>query len=145
MVINFGIEIVYIDYLQLITVEDSMRKAPRHEQIAYVSRSLKALARELNIPVVALAQLNRDIETRGEDSRPRLSDLKDSGSIEQDADLVLFIHKAKTSDFNNENEDTSEVREIIVGKNRMGPTGIVNMVFKKNYTRFEMLKKEEMI
>ena len=112
MVMNFGIEIIFIDYLQLITVEDSLKKTPRHEQIAYVSRSLKALARELNIPVVAIAQLNRDIETRGEESRPRLSDLKDSGSIEQDADLILFIHKTKTSDFLNENEDNfSELRK----------------------------------
>jgi len=145
MVLDFGIEIVFIDYLQLVTVDDSMRRSPRHEQIAYVSRSLKALARELNIPVVALAQLNRDIEARGEEARPRLSDLKDSGSIEQDADLILFISKAKTNSEYAENEDTnSELREIIIGKNRMGPTGLINMVFKKNYTRFELLKKEEM-
>ena len=145
MIKDYSIEILYIDYLQLITVEDSMRKSPRHEQIAYVSRSLKGLARQLNIPIVALAQLNRDIETRGEDSRPRLSDLKDSGSIEQDADLVIFIHKTKTGDaYQNYNED-AEPRELIIGKNRMGPTALISMVFKKNLTRFELLKKEEMV
>lgn len=141
MVKDFNIDILLIDYLQLITVEETMRKSPRHEQIAYVSRSLKGLARQLDIPVIALAQLNRDIESRGEDSRPRLSDLKDSGSIEQDADLVIFIHKPKTSDAYDSN-DNVERREIIIGKNRNGPTDLIQMVFKKSYTRFELLKKE---
>ena len=145
MVKDYSIDIVFIDYLQLITVEESMRKSPRHEQIAYVSRSLKGLARQLNIPVVALAQLNRDIESRGEDSKPRLSDLKDSGSIEQDADLIIFIHKLKTSEEYQSSRDGSELREVIIGKNRMGPTGQVNMVFVKNFTRFELLKKEDLI
>lgn len=145
MVKDYSIDIVFIDYLQLITVEDSMRKSPRHEQIAYVSRSLKGLARQLNIPVVALAQLNRDIESRGEDSRPRLSDLKDSGSIEQDSDLIIFIHKLKTSEDYHTYGENSELREVIIGKNRMGPTGLINMVFVKNFTRFELLKKEDII
>lgn len=145
MVKDYDIEILFIDYLQLITVEDSMRKSPRHEQIAYVSRSLKGLARQLNIPVVALAQLNRDIESRGDESKPRLSDLKDSGSIEQDADLIIFIHKAKTSEDYQEHGDNTDLREIIIGKNRMGPTGSTNMVFIKNYTRFELLKREDLV
>jgi replicative DNA helicase len=144
MVKDFNIEVIFIDYIQLITVEDSMQRSPRHEQIAYVSRSLKALARQLNIPVVALAQLNRDIESRGEDSRPRLSDLKDSGSIEQDADLILFIHKGKVSDAYETYNEATEQREIIIGKNRMGPTGMVNMVFNKKFTRFEILKKDDL-
>jgi len=122
-----------------------MRKSPRHEQIAYVSRSLKGLARQLNIPVIALAQLNRDIESRGDDSRPRLSDLKDSGSIEQDSDLIIFIHKAKTSEEYHNFGENSELREILIGKNRMGPTGVINMVFVKNFTRFELLKKEDLV
>jgi replicative DNA helicase len=142
MVKEFSIDILMIDYLQLVTVEDAMKKAPRHEQIAYVSRSLKGLARQLNIPVIALAQLDRDIESRGEDSRPRLSDLKDSGSIEQDADLIVFIHKGKTSDAYHEYGKDIEPREIIIGKNRAGPTGIVNMIFKKNFTRFELMTKD---
>ena len=141
---DYSIDALFVDYLQLITVEESMRRSPRHEQIAYVSRSLKGLARQLNIPVIALAQLNRDIEARGEDSRPRLSDLKDSGSIEQDADLVIFIHKAKTSDAYQNYGSDAEVKEIIIGKNRMGPTGLVNMVFKKNITKFELFKKEDL-
>ncbi len=145
MVKDFSIDAIYIDYLQLITVEDSMRKSPRHEQIAYVSRSLKGLARQLNIPVIALAQLNRDIESRGDDSRPRLSDLKDSGSIEQDSDLIIFIHKAKTSEEYHNFGENSELREILIGKNRMGPTGVINMVFVKNFTRFELLKKEDLV
>jgi len=142
MVKEYSINLLLIDYLQLITVDDAMKKSPRHEQIAYVSRSLKGLARQLNIPVVALAQLNRDIESRGEESRPRLSDLKDSGSIEQDADLIIFIHKGKTSEAYNDFGNDVEQREIIIGKNRSGPTGLVNMIFKKNYTRFELLTKD---
>ena len=140
---EYNIELLLIDYLQLVTVEESMRKSPRHEQIAYVSRSLKGLARQLDIPIIALAQLNRDIESRGDDSRPRLSDLKDSGSIEQDADLIVFIHKGKANEAYHDYGDNADLREIIIGKNRMGPTGIINMVFKKNITRFELLKKEE--
>ncbi|MBN2546952.1 MAG: replicative DNA helicase [Spirochaetes bacterium] len=140
---DFGVEIIFIDYLQLITLDETMAKIPRHEQIAYVSRSLKALARQLDIPIVALAQLNRDIETRGEDSRPRLSDLKDSGSIEQDSDLILFIHKGQKSQAIDDYGELAEPREILIGKNRNGPTGAVKMIFHKPYTRFELLKKEE--
>ena len=143
MIKDYNVEIIFIDYLQLLTVEESMRKSPRHEQIAYVSRSLKALSRQLDVPIIALAQLNREIEYRGDDSRPKLSDLKDSGSIEQDADLILFIHRPKAGEAFN-NNDLTEPREIIVGKNRNGPTGIISMVFQKNFTRFELLKKESM-
>ncbi|OHD10868.1 MAG: replicative DNA helicase [Spirochaetes bacterium GWD1_27_9] len=143
---DYDIDLLLIDYLQLVTVGDEMGKnTPRHEQIAYVSRSLKGLARDLNIPVIALAQLNRNLEARGEESRPRLSDLKDSGSIEQDADLILFIHKVETKgqESPEANKDIqSEVREIIIGKNRNGPTDIIKLLFMRNYTRFQNMTKE---
>ncbi|MCG8572446.1 MAG: replicative DNA helicase [Spirochaetes bacterium] len=136
---DYDIDMLMIDYLQLITVGDEMGKnTPRHEQIGYVSRSLKGLARELDVPVIALAQLNRNVESRGDESRPRLSDLKDSGSIEQDADVILFIHN-KSSEENKSQE--TDVREVIIGKNRNGPTDIIKMVFLKNYTRFQLMTK----
>jgi replicative DNA helicase len=140
MVKDYNVDLIIIDYLQIITVEESMNRNPRHEQIGYISRSLKGLARELNMPVIVLAQLNREIESRSDDSGPKLSDLKDSGSIEQDADLILFIHK-KTVVEENQPYDT-DIRQLIIGKNRFGPTGKIDMVFKKSYTRFEQLSKE---
>lgn len=136
---DYGVEIIFIDYLQLLSVDNNTKKQPRHEQIAYISRSLKGLARSLDIPIVALAQLNREIENRGENSRPRLSDLKDSGSIEQDADIIFFIHKPKNDNFSS----LIEPREIIIGKNRSGPIGILNFIFMKNFTRFEVMRKEK--
>ena len=150
---DYDLDIIIIDYLQLITVGDELgRNQPRHEQIAHVSRSLKSLARQLDIPVIALAQLNRNVESRGDDSRPRLSDLKDSGSIEQDADVILFIHgntdKKAASDNNNNNDSNQrsnflcEPRELIIGKNRNGPTDTVKLVFLKEFTRFESISKE---
>lgn len=141
---DYDIDMILIDYLQLVTVGDEMGKsAPRHEQIAYISRSLKGLARDLNVPVIALAQLNRGLENRGDDSKPRLSDLKDSGSIEQDADVIIFIHK----EMQQQKEDTPQNkdidnREIIIGKNRNGPTDTIKMVFLRNYTRFQSITKE---
>jgi replicative DNA helicase len=140
---DYEIDMLIIDYLQLITVGDEVGKnVPRHEQIAYVSRSLKGLARQLNIPIIALAQLNRNLESRGDDSKPRLSDLKDSGSIEQDADVILFIHKSENPQGEANKDNTSDVREIIIGKNRNGPTDTVRMVFLRNFTRFQSLTKE---
>ncbi len=147
MMRDYKLDMIIIDYLGLITVGDEAgRNLPRHEQIAYVSRSLKSLARQLEIPIIALAQLNRNVESRGEDARPKLSDLKDSGSIEQDADVILFIHgkgidSKQPGDDENRSYDVDQ-RELIIGKNRNGPTDIVKVVFLKSFTRFESYTKD---
>ncbi len=106
----------------------------RQEQIAKISRRLKQLARELNVPVIALSQLNRGVENR-EDRRPRMADLRESGAIEQDADLVLLLHRPEYYDPN----DQPGVAELIIAKNRSGATGSVKFAFLKNLTRFENL------
>ena len=122
--------IVIIDYLQLI--EPDEKGAPREQQIAQISRRLKFLAKELKVPVVALAQLNRGVELR-EDKRPRLADLRESGAIEQDADMVMFLHRPDAYD----PEDRPGEAEIIVAKHRSGPTGLIRLTWRKEYMRFE--------
>ncbi|MDQ3242488.1 MAG: replicative DNA helicase, partial [Gemmatimonadota bacterium] len=112
----------------------------RQQEISYISRSLKSLARELRVPVVALSQLSRAPEQRtGENKRPQLSDLRESGAIEQDADLVMFIYRQEMYDGPTDKDGNSlEGRaEVIVGKQRNGPTGLVNLFFNKTFTRFE--------
>jgi replicative DNA helicase len=125
-----GIRLVVIDYLQLIDPEN--RRDPRQEQVAQISRRLKFLARELKIPVVALAQVNRSSEDR-QDHRPRLSDLRESGSIEQDADTVLMLHRPGKSDSAVEDNTI----EILVAKQRNGPTGDITLSYIKQFMRFE--------
>ncbi|WZP00479.1 replicative DNA helicase [Isosphaeraceae bacterium EP7] len=127
---NLGL--VVIDYIQLVDAEES--RDSRQEQIAKISRRLKQLARELNIPVIALSQLNRGVENR-EDRRPRMADLRESGAIEQDADLVLLLHRPDYYDPN----DKPNQAELIVAKNRSGATGSVDLQFAKNITRFQPL------
>ncbi|MCA9082900.1 MAG: replicative DNA helicase [Planctomycetaceae bacterium] len=122
--------IIIIDYLQL--VEPDEKNAPREQQIAGISRRLKFLAKELRVPVVALAQLNRGVELR-EDKRPRLADLRESGAIEQDADMVMFLHRPDAYD----PEDRPGEAEVIVAKHRSGPTGIVKLTWRKQFMRFE--------
>jgi replicative DNA helicase len=122
--------LIVIDYLQLIEPED--RRAPREQQIAQITRRLKQLSKELNIPVIALAQLNRGVELR-EEKRPRLADLRESGAIEQDADLVLFLHRPDAYD----PVDRPGEAELIVAKHRSGPTGIVTLTWRKEFMRFE--------
>lgn len=125
-----------VDYLQLI--RGATRAESRQEEISLISRSLKALARELETPVVALSQLSRAPEQRGGDRRPQLSDLRDSGAIEQDADLVMFIYRAEMYAALLEREDTQEgVAELILAKHRNGPTGTMKLAFHKQYTRFD--------
>lgn len=122
--------VIIIDYLQLI--EPDEKNAPREQQIAQISRRLKFLAKELKVPVIALAQLNRGVELR-EDKRPRLADLRESGAIEQDADMVMFLHRPDAYD----PEDRPGEAEIIVAKHRSGPTGLVRLTWRKEYMRFE--------
>ena len=123
------IDIIFIDYIQLL-------HAPNHEsrqqEISYISRSLKALAKELNIPVVALSQLSRAVESRT-DHRPIMSDLRESGAIEQDADVVLFVYRKYVY---SKNEEDEGLGEIIVSKHRNGPTGLVKVTFVDKYARF---------
>ena len=132
------IGMIVVDYLQLMTGPTNQES--RQQEISYISRSLKSLARELKVPVLALSQLSRAPEQRtGENKRPQLSDLRESGAIEQDADLVMFIYRQEMYDGPVDKDGNSlEGRaEIIVGKQRNGPTGFVNLYFNKTYTRFE--------
>ena len=133
-----GLGMVIVDYLQLMKVGKTYDR--RDLQIGEISRLLKILAKELNVPVIALSQLNRKLEERG-DKRPLLSDLRDSGAIEQDADVVMFIYRDEVynKDENNPNRGTAE---IIVAKQRNGPTGRALLSFMNGYTRFEDLAKE---
>ncbi len=134
-----NIGIIVIDYLQL--MQGPANSESREREISHISRSLKSLAKELNIPVIALAQLNRAVETRT-DKRPQLSDLRESGSIEQDADVVLFLNRPEyygIKTFPDDATPTEGVAEVIIGKQRNGPTGEVRLAFVKEYARFENL------
>jgi replicative DNA helicase len=124
--------LVIIDYLQLIASE-SRRKENRNEEVAEISRMLKGVAREFGVPVIALSQLSRDVEKRGEGKRPLLSDLRDSGAIEQDADIVAFLYRKSYQNLDSEDNTA----ELAVQKNRNGPTGAVNLVFYREFSRFE--------
>jgi replicative DNA helicase len=137
-----GLDLVVIDYLQLMSATlpsaGGKRYENRTQEVSAISRGLKALAKELNVPVVALSQLSRASERRGEDKRPFLSDLRESGSIEQDADVVAFIHREAYYNRSEElSEDEKADSEIIVAKQRNGPTGTVHLYFVSRYTRFE--------
>jgi len=129
MVSKFDVKIIFIDYLGLITFED--KRIPRHEQMAEVSRSLKALARELDIPIIALSQVGRQTEGKA----PGLADLRESGAIEQDADMVMFLHRDRGID-NNEGPPDNIETELIIAKQRNGPVGVVKMAFIPHFTKF---------
>jgi replicative DNA helicase len=133
------IRMVVVDYLQLMRSPEHAEN--RVQEISDISRSLKALARELEIPVVALSQLSRASEQRGGERKPILSDLRDSGAIEQDADLVIFIHRAEYYD--REDESKRGLAEIMLSKNRNGPTGDVQLRFSREYTRFDNFSARE--
>jgi replicative DNA helicase len=130
------IEIIFVDYLGLIGSENVNQ--PRYEQISEISRHLKSLARELEIPVVVLCQLRREAEKE----RPNLSDLRDSGSIEQDADVVLFLHRDFKKQSEPVNEDEGIPTDLIIAKQRNGPVGTVHLSFRKKFTRYVPLTKE---
>ena len=131
-----GLDIIIIDYLQLMS--GGGRSESRQQEISEISRSLKAIARELNVPVLALSQLSRAVEQRP-DHRPMLSDLRESGAIEQDADLVMFIYR---DDYYNKETEKPGVAEIIIAKQRNGPIGTVELAWLADYTKFANLQKE---
>lgn len=126
-----GLDLIMIDYLQLMTT-DSARVENRQQEISTISRGLKALAKELNIPILALSQLSRKTEERS-DKKPMLSDLRESGAIEQDADVVMMLYR---DDYYDKDSELQNNLEVIIGKHRNGPTGSVNLYFAKEYTLF---------
>ena len=131
MKLEHGLGMVIIDYLQLMT-GSGKSSDNRQQEISEISRSLKALAREMQAPVVALSQLSRACETRT-DHRPMLSDLRESGAIEQDADVVMFLYR---DDYYNKDSEMKDMAEVIIAKQRNGPIGTVNLVWMPQYTKF---------
>jgi replicative DNA helicase len=129
------VKCIFIDYLQLMHLGGKIES--RQQEITTISRYLKALARELNIPVVVLSQLNRSPESRGEDHLPRMSDLRESGSIEQDADVVMLIHREDYYHRGEKEYTPNNTAKLIIAKQRNGPTGDVDLVFMDKFTRFE--------
>ncbi len=134
--LEHGLDIIMIDYLQLMS-GGGRGSDSRQQEISEISRSLKALARELNVPVVALSQLSRAVESRT-DHRPMLSDLRESGAIEQDADVVMFIYR---DDYYHKDSEMKGVAEIIIAKQRNGPIGTINLVWLPDYTKFMNLEQ----
>jgi len=137
-----GVKMVIVDYLQL--MQGPSNSESRQQEVSMISRGLKALAKELSVPVIALSQLSRAPEQRtGEHKRPQLSDLRESGAIEQDADLIMFLYRQEMYDgpLDKDGNSLEGKAEVIVGKQRNGPTGVVNLHFHKMYTRFENYSK----
>jgi replicative DNA helicase len=138
LAVEHGLDLLIVDYLQLMS-GSSQRYENRTQEISQISRGLKALAKELSVPVIAISQLNRAVEARRGDHRPQLSDLRESGSIEQDADIVLFIYREEMT---NPTDENSGIAELIIGKQRNGPTGSFQLAFIKQYTKFANLWTE---
>ena len=136
-----GLALVVIDYLQLISGGKNYG-ANRQQEVSDISRSLKTLAMELNVPIIALSQLSRSVEGR-EDKRPIMSDLRESGSIEQDADIVSFLYRDDYYNKEARTEDNTSISELIIGKHRNGPTTTIGLLFKKNTSTFLNLKREK--
>ena len=137
--LEHGLDIIIIDYLQLMTGRVGGRSESRQQEISEISRALKGLARELNVPVIALSQLSRAVEQRP-DHRPMLSDLRESGAIEQDADMVMFIYR---DDYYHPDTEKKNVAEIIIAKQRNGAIGTVNLAWLPNYTKFANYKRQD--
>lgn len=131
-----GLSLIVVDYIQLM---EASGRENRQQEIAQISRNLKNLARELDVPIIAVSQLNRSLESR-EDKRPRLADLRESGSIEQDADVVMFIYRDEY--YNPENHESRGIAEVIVAKHRAGSTGPVRLTFQPEFTRFANLGRD---
>jgi replicative DNA helicase len=134
-----GLDMVIIDYLQLMGNDYSSRDSVREQEVAKITRALKALAKEVNVPVIALSQLNRNLESRT-DKRPKLSDLRESGAIEQDADVIIFVYRDEVYDYKT---DDKGIAELIVGKQRDGETDTVKLRFIKEYTKFKEIPGRE--
>ena len=143
-----NIELIIVDYLQLMSGPRNVEN--RQQEISVITRSLKALAKELSIPVIALSQLSRAVEQRGGDKRPILSDLRESGAIEQDSDVVMFLYRKWFYDKFKQSDDTMDdfedkadkkAAEIIIAKQRNGPTGTIKAAFIEQYARFENLAR----
>jgi replicative DNA helicase len=131
---EFGLDLIVVDYLQL--MRGDQRTENRVQEISYITRSLKSLAREMEAPLIALSQLSRAVESRS-DRKPILSDLRESGSIEQDADVVMFIYR----DDRDESDERKNIAEIIVAKHRNGPTDTAHLYFHKEVTKFDDLER----
>lgn len=138
LAMEHGLDLIIVDYMQLMS-GSSQRYENRTQEISQISRGLKGLAKEINVPVIAVSQLSRAVEARRGDHRPQLSDLRESGSIEQDADLVLFIYREEIV---NPTPDNTGVAELIIGKQRNGPTGTLQLAFIKQFTKFADLYQE---
>ena len=150
-----GLDLIVVDYLQLLTTGSTNRNDNRVQEVTQVTQSLKALAKELNVPVVALAQLSRQVENR-DDKKPQLADLRESGSIEQDADVVMFIYReayylsrteptgdaAKHLEWQEKMDQVQNLSEVIIGKQRHGPIGTVKLHFNPELTKFGNLARE---
>ena len=132
-----NLELIIIDYLQLMSGSVGGRNESRQQEISDISRSLKALARELQVPVIALSQLSRAVEQRPE-HRPMLSDLRESGAIEQDADVVMFLYR---DDYYNPDTEKKGIAEVIIANQRNGPIGTIELVWLPDYTKFANLQK----
>jgi replicative DNA helicase len=133
-----GLDLVVVDYLQLMN-SGLPRNDNRVQEISYISRNLKELARELNVPLLSAAQLSRSVEQRG-DKKPVLSDLRESGSIEQDADIVMFIYR---EDMYEENSERQNQADLLISKHRNGPTGVVTLYFNKSNTQFTDMQRHK--
>ena len=133
-----GLGLIVIDYLQLI---QGSRSDNRQQEVSEISRQLKIIAKELKVPVIALSQLSRGVEQRN-DKRPIMSDLRESGSIEQDADIVAFLYRDAYYQDKKENQPENDITELIIRKNRHGNLGTVKLYFHKEYTKFSSVEEE---
>ncbi len=139
LVREHDIKMIIIDYLQLMNAS-GMKFGSREQEVSMISRSLKQLAKELNIPIIALSQLNRSVENRTDGKRPQLSDLRESGAIEQDADIVCFIHRPEyylKSGIDGEGRDVRGLAQFIIAKHRSGSVGDIDLRFRNKFARFE--------
>jgi replicative DNA helicase len=140
---KYNVQAIVIDYLQLMTSGQTNSAGSREQEVSTISRSLKSIAKELNVPIIALSQLNRSVEMRSGNKRPQLSDLRESGAIEQDADLVIFIHRPEYYglDVDEEGNSLKGIAELIVAKHRNGPIGDVQLKFTREFARFTNLEE----